>query len=282
MGPVDYLAGRASADARIETLSVGMTTDGVSVYLVDDRGSTSVLQVSPPKFPNVILEATHKITAAREALGEDLGGSIPVPLDQWEVNGISCALFNAFTPLSRGRVKRFFQLQKLKSPVLAWLRQIAVIDRGPAEQAELCLKALAQCPYERLHAPAISALERIANGSFTPRKRVMHGDMTLGNILLDPSKSREFIIIDWRGSEVDGYPIFDLVKFAEASGLKRSALRAELSGHAERLACEIEDSRSYLLSALGHIWRNLDQFPPERFAAMANRNLNTLDAALDG
>ena len=282
MGPVEYLAGRASADARIETLSVGMTADGVSVYLVDDRGSTSVLQVSPPKFPNVILEATHKITTAREALGEDLGGSIPVPLDQWEVNGISCALFKAFTPLSPGRVRRFFQLQKLKIPVLGWLRQIAAIDRGPADEAERCLKAVAECPYETLHAPALKALDRMANGFFSPRRRVMHGDMTLGNVLLDPSKTREFMIIDWRGSEANGYPVFDLVKFAEAVGLRPNALRAELTSHAERLACEIEDSRSYLLTALGHIWRNLDQFPPERFAAMANRNLNTLDAALHG
>jgi hypothetical protein len=281
MGPVEYLAGRASADAWIETLSVGMTVDGVGVYLVND-GGTSVLQVSPREFPKVVFELTEKIDAARKVLGEKLGWCIPVPLDRWEVNGISCALFEAFTPISRGRVRRFLQLEKIKSPVLSWLGQIAAIDRGPADEAERCLKALVGCPYDTLRTSAIGALNRLERGSFAPRYRVMHGDLTLGNVLLDRSKRREFMIIDWRGSDVDGYPIFDLVKFAEAVGLRPRALRAELSEHANRLACEIEDTRSYLLMGLGYIWLNLDQFPPERFAAMADRNLNTLDAALHG
>jgi len=281
MEPLEYLDGRASADARIETLSVGMTADAVCVYLVKD-GGTSVLHVSSSAFPDVVLESTQKIEAAREVLGEKLSRCIPLPLDHWEVDGISCALFEQFTPISRGRVTRFVQLGKIRSPVLAWLRQIAAIDRGPATEAERCLKALAHCPYETLSALAISALRRIEDGSFAPRARVMHGDLTLGNILLDPSKTREFMIIDWRGSDVDGIPIFDLVKFAEAVRMRPTALRAELAVHAERLGCEIQDTRTYLVTALGHIWLYLDQFPPERFAAMAQRNINTLDTALHG
>jgi hypothetical protein len=281
MGPLEYLAGRASGDARIKTLSVGMTADATCVYLVND-GGTSVLQVSSPAFPDVVRESTEKIEAAREVLGGNLGSCIPAPLDQWEVNGISCALFEAFTPISRGRLRRFLQLGKIRSPVLAWLRQIVAVDRGPAKEAERCLEALAQCPYESLREHAISALDSITSGSFEPRARVMHGDLTLGNVLLDPSKKREFMIIDWRGSDVNGYPIFDLVKFAETVRLRPGELRTELGAHAEKLACDIQDTRAYLLAALGHIWLNLEQFPPKRFAAMARRNLNTLDAALNG
>jgi hypothetical protein len=258
-----------------------MTADAVCVYLVND-GGTSVLQVSSPAFPDVVRELTQKIAAAREVLGVHLGSPIPVPLDQWQVNGVSCALFEEFTPISRGRLTRFLQLRKIRLPVLAWLRQIAAIDRGPANEAKRCLQALAKCPYETLSALATNALERIEDGSFAPRSRVMHGDLTLGNVLLDPSNIREFMIIDWRGSDVDGYPIFDLVKFAEAVRLRPRALRFELAAHAERLACDIQDTVFYLVTALGHIWLNLDQFPPERFAAMAKRNLNTLDAALNG
>jgi thiamine kinase-like enzyme len=258
-----------------------MTADAVCVYLVND-GATSVLQVSSPAFPDVVRESAQKIEVAREVLGGELGSFIPAPLDQWRVNGVSCALFEEFTPIARGRLLRFIQFGKIRSPVLAWLHQIAAIDRGPAKEAERCLQALAQCPYENLRAPAIRALERIRSGFFAPRARVMHGDLTLGNILLDSSKRREFVIIDWRGSDVDGYPIFDLVKFAEALGIGPKALRAELSEHAKTLACEIEDTRSYLVMALGYIWLNLDQFPPERFAAMAKSNLKTLDAALHG
>jgi hypothetical protein len=98
---------------------------------------------------------------------------------------------------------------------------------------------------------------------------------------LDPSGEREFMVIDWRGSQVDGFPIFDLVRFAESAGLSSKALRAELAQHAERLECGIGDTRDYLSAALGLIWANLDQFPPERFALMGTRNLQTLEAALN-
>src|SRR5689334_14768313 len=100
MNPLDYLAGRASSDARIRLLSRGMTADGVSVYLVKD-GSSKILQVSPPAFPDVIRQSVEKIAAARSVLGGDLGGVIPIPLDHWEVNGISCAFFEELQPISR-------------------------------------------------------------------------------------------------------------------------------------------------------------------------------------
>jgi thiamine kinase-like enzyme len=166
--------------------------------------------------------------------------------------------------------------------VLAWLREIATIDRGPASNAESCLQALARCPYPSLRAAANDVLDRKGGNNIVLTATVMHGDLTLGNVMLDPSRSRDFMIIDWGGSSVDGFPIFDLVKFAEAVRLPTRRLRAEIAAHAGILGCAIQDTRSYLTAALGHIWLNLEQFPPERFAAMAERNLNTLDGALNG
>src|SRR5947209_17543198 len=114
MLPEDCLGGRASAQARIRLLSGGMTADGVSVYLVDDHG-TKVLQVSPANFPNMVREAVDKIQIARAVLGGTLASVIPATLDQWEIGGISCALFEAFKPLSPPPVKRFFQLNRISA-----------------------------------------------------------------------------------------------------------------------------------------------------------------------
>jgi hypothetical protein len=88
------------------------------------------------------------------------------------------------------------------------------------------------------------------------------------------------MIIDWGGSSVDGLGIFDLVKFAESARLSPRALNAELTAHAERLGCSLPQTRIYLVAALGYIWHNLNQFPAEKFAMMAESNLGTLDAAL--
>lgn len=229
----------------------------------------------------VIREAVERNRIAREALGPELGDVIPTPLAQWETQGISCALFEQFRPISSGRLRRQLQLRSIAPRVLRWLRGVAQLDRGTSTKPEEAFQALAGCPYEALRDAAIGALNCVKIGAFLPRKRVMHGDFWTGNVLLDASGKREFIVIDWGGSSVDGLPIFDLVRFAESARMPASSLRRELRAHAERLACGIADTRLYLLGALGLIWRDLGEFPPERFAAMATRNLQTLDAALN-
>jgi hypothetical protein len=280
MGELDYLAGRATANARIQLLSSGITDDGTNVYLVNDP-CPSVLKVSPPAFPRVVREMTRKAKLARQVLGKELGWPIPAPIDQWEIDGVSCALFDRLTPISFRRLTRFIQLRKITPKVLKWLRDVAEHDRGVNEDAENCLRALAECPYRALCEPAKEALDRVRAGSFIARSRVMHGDLWVGNTLLDPSGIHDFMVIDWRGSNVDGFPIFDLVTFAGSAALRPKILRAELAAHAARLDCEIKDTRIYLAAALGYIWLHLDQFPPERFEAMGRRCLETLENALN-
>lgn len=260
----------------VRVLSGGLAADSAIVYLLGD----TVLQVSPPDYPHVIREMTAKADLAREKLGPDLARPIPNPLGEWEINGVSCALFEKFNPISSNRLIRIVQRRKLSGLVLAWLRGVSAVDGGPNVRAIDCIAAMADCPSEFLQFAAQKALAAVKSRRFEARSRVMHGDLWVGNVLLDPSGEREFIIIDWRGSEADGFPIFDLVRFAGSLGLSSRALRIELAAHAERLGCALQDTRTYLLAALGHIWMNLDQFPAERFAAMGDSSLRRLDSAL--
>lgn len=277
MSAIGHLAGTPWAKACVRVLSEGMTGDATGVYLV----SSTVLQVSPPSFPTVIRQAVQKAKSARDALGPWLGDVILDPLDEWEMNGVTCALFEQLTPIAAGRFKRRLELNRATPHVLTWLRQVAATSRPGNCGMDACLRALTECPYEFLREGARSALATIATERFQPRSTVMHGDFWTGNIMLDPSGARDFVVIDWRGSMVEGYAIFDLVKFAESAGLGAKLLRRELGEHADALGCRVEDTRPYLLAALGHIWLNLDQFPVDRFAAMARSNLRTLDRAID-
>ena len=257
-------------------VSSGATADGTNVYLV---GAT-VLKVSPPAFPNVIREMTDKARLAREALGADLGRVIPRPLGEWQMEGASCALFEELAPISSARVRRSIQLSKIRPKLLQWLREVARVDRGVSTQTRLHLNSLANCPFPALQHDAKLALAKLNDGDFYPRATVMHTDLWLGNIMLDPLGKRDFVVIDWRGSTTDGYPIFDLIKLAESFRLTPKALKAELDSHADALGCSLDNMRNYLTAALGYVWHHLDQFPPERFAAMAERNLRTLGNAL--
>jgi hypothetical protein len=250
------------------------------VYLVRD-GGTSVLKVSPPPYPDAIEEMVEKAKLARQALGERLGSCIPVPIDQWRTNGVSCGLFEELVPISKNRLIRFAQRKRITPLVLRWLRDIASLDRGPNRDAISYLNALAGCPFEPLRLAADRAFAEINANALVLRSTVIHGDLWLGNVMLDPSGERDFMIIDWGGSSVDGLGIFDLVKFAESARLSPRALNAELAAHAERLGCSLPQTRIYLVAALGYIWHNLNQFPAEKFAMMADNNLRTLEKALD-
>jgi hypothetical protein len=276
MGAAAQLIGTPWANACDRVLSQGLTADSATVCSV---GAT-ILKISPPAFPTVIEEMVLKARAARDALGPDLNDPIPVPLDQWEMNGVTCALFEQLTPISSNRLKRSFQLHKTTPLILAWLRGIAAIDRGPSRTINACVRALADCPYEMLRDAASRALAQLEAENFVGRSMVMHGDLWIGNIMLDPSSTRGFMLIDWRGCEVDGYPIFDLVRFADSAKLSPVSLKSELEAHAALLGCEPADTRFYLLAAFGHFWLHLDQFPPERFNAMARRCLEVWDRAI--
>lgn len=271
--------GSAGSTAIPELLSSGLLEDCASVYRVDHN---RVLKVSPAAFPNVAREMAEKADLARNSLGEGLRWAVAIVLRQWEVDGVSCALFEELTTISNKRLKRFIQVRRVTPAVLGWLRDVAALDRGISNQGETCLQALAECPYETLRRPAEAALASVRSGVFVLRSRIMHGDFWVGNVMLDPNGIRPFVVIDWRGSTLDGFPIFDLVKFAQSSGLSRKLFRAELGAHADRLGCDIRETRNYILAALGYIWLHLEQFPPERFLAMGESCLGAVDNALNG
>ena len=121
------------------------------------------------------------------------------------------------------------QVNRVKPQVLSWLRNVASIDGGVSSKAALCLEALAECPDQALRDAADQGLARLRACDFVPKSRVMHGDFWIGNVMLDPSALRDFVVIDWRGSAVDGFPIFDLVKFAQSLKLPPYVLRRELA-----------------------------------------------------
>jgi len=276
---IDYLGGRVSPHIGLRLLSSGMTADATQTFLVGEV-PPKVLQISPAAFPDVVRQAAEKSQLAQAALGSALGWAVVTPIETWDIDGVSCALFEQLTPMAAKGLRRRFQIRRMTPAVLGWLRGVAALDRGANRDAYKCLSALANCPYESLRAAADESLDRLNHGAFSPRSRVMHTDFWIGNLLLDPGGDLDFRVIDWRGSKVDGFPIFDLIRFAESVKLSPKKLRRELEAHSQQLGCELGDLRSYLLAALGSVWLNLDQFPPERFASLAERVLRTLEQAL--
>ncbi len=68
---------------------------------------------------------------------------------------------------------------------------------------------------------------------------------------------------------MDGFAIYDLMRFAGSFRLSPQMLREELAAHAAALGVPVEQTGTYLMAGLGHYARNLGQFPLPRFRAMA-------------
>ncbi len=79
-----------------------------------------------------------------------------------------------------------------------------------------------------------------------------------------------FVVIDWAGSELKGFPFYDLVRFALSVGMPPRALGAQLVRHRQVLGVDSTDAMSSLLSALGHIAIHLECFPMERYLLMVH------------
>jgi aminoglycoside phosphotransferase (APT) family kinase protein len=122
----------------------------------------------------------------------------------------------------------------------------------------------------RLHRAVDHALERLDGGHVEPHFVPMHGDFWAGNILSARNPdSYPFAVIDWRGSETNGYPIFDLIRLAGSYHFTARRLRDELERHARILGCTVEDTRIHLLAAIGHFAVDRGEMPVDALLKMA-------------
>jgi hypothetical protein len=241
-----------------------------------------VVAVSPSLFPDVVAEECLKAAQMRSQLG-DLGAPILEPLDTGRIQTSSYAVLPYRRPLSRRRGMQWIHGMRLKPHLLEWLLQVTQ-RRGAAcdvARYEAALKALAATVAADSATAALlrTAENQLTSGRFAPRASPMHGDLWKGNVLRGVGATA-FTLVDWRGSETHGFPIFDLIRAAQSFGLAPKALYRELQLHRAALGCQVEDLPLYLLGALGHYAAHLGEMPPALFRAMADECARHLSCAL--
>jgi hypothetical protein len=179
-------------------------------------------------------------------------------------------------PLSENRLLFVLQKRLVAPIILEWLRGLVREATGPSEDAyrefQLSLEALAALKTllgAEITNAAIDGMVRLSNRHFAPKFCPMHGDLWKGNIIYAPDKSLK--IIDWRGSRMrGGYGLFDLIKFAQSFKIKGEKLRTEITIHSQFLECDATGALTTLLASCGHIYRNLEEFPLERFVELTS------------
>jgi Phosphotransferase enzyme family len=187
-------------------------------------------------------------------------------------------------PMSKNKLVLAWQRTAVRPLALRWLRGLVdLAEPASTQAADKFVAALHHLagrdvlPHD-IRSAAKASIAKISAKEANPCFVPMHGDFGLENILT--SKNTPLVVIDWRGSLVQGFPIYDLIRLAGSLNLPPALLRAELAYHAKSLEASEQDTRIFLLAALGHFSANLGEFPVDRFRALAIETFSVLGAAL--
>jgi hypothetical protein len=180
--------------------------------------------------------------------------------------------------------------------VLRWLRDVARQTRQPI--AATMLEAHYTSPLRTMASAELfplamrqaagRALERLQTSAWQPYSTLEHNDFWTGNLLLPRDRvsakfhPRGFIVIDWEGVRLAGYPVFDLVRFAASARVPRLLLRVELHRLRRILGCQAQDLGGYVLAALGAMAQNLGYFPEHRFRELGVESFDAIASAAYG
>jgi hypothetical protein len=270
--------------------TAGLLPDTTYKYLAFDHMGRhfAVVIDSPENAPSIVARNVDRRREASEALGR-LGGVILKPMQSGTVDGRSYAIYPYCQPLYESRAAWALQRLWLRPAMLTWLRAATEVTRDRPSSQELewafadplqHIVSMEQMP-QALRDGARVARSRLESGAWKPYVCLMHGDLWKGNVLLAPGSYRwdRFSLIDWGGSLVRGYAMFDLIRLSLSFKLGGKGLKREIQDHCRTLECELTDSRSYLLTALGHLGLNLEHFPINRYVQMSSTCWNHLNSA---
>ncbi|MCE9660679.1 MAG: aminoglycoside phosphotransferase family protein [Burkholderiales bacterium] len=261
-----------------------------AVVFTPEARPALLVMIAPAAYPDCVRDAFGRAEAARLALGGTIGEAVQVALCKGFAASQSFAVVPYLRPRGSGRLRQRWERLRLRGPVLAWLREAtrrtvsvppegALADGFVEPLRALCAHAAVG---EQVRSAARASLGALEAGRWQPRWVLAHNDLWIGNLLRRPSVrdgAPAFAVIDWGGSRVRGYPMYDLLTMATSIRLPTASLRRELRQHSALLGCEPAHAKDHLLAALGALALDLGEWPVERFAATARQFVSLMDEA---
>ncbi len=269
--------------------------DHTYVFMVTSQnGCKYVLIISNNQYPKMVRRAIDKIQEAKSILYGWPQNVVEMPILIGDLNNNSYGLWLFRNPISKNRYIRFVQKIVLGNKVKAWLETIAAqtrkndlsqdtINNNFIEpiNALLTISKLTHLLSNDCHI----VLANISSGNFKPIHVLQHSDLWHGNILIsnvfrlfNPSNNG-FVIIDWAGSRISGYPFFDLITLSISLNNYPAKTTRYIESMMLIFKCSRADVLAYYLCALGKLYQELENFPEDRFVNLCENSLNHLTLA---
>ncbi|MCC5983188.1 MAG: hypothetical protein JJU42_02380 [Rhodobacteraceae bacterium] len=269
----------------------GDVVDATEKFWLGEEGAPAAyfVSVSAPGFPDSVAIWTEAGRRVSRKLSPRLARTVALPALEGSCQGRSFAVWPRYSDWSAHRPLRLAELNVRAPSVVTWLRDLARETIRPlAAKDTVTERHMAPLEYlaqevalpDSVRRQAETELEFIENSTPALVGTAHHGDFWFRNILLDRSPllpGAQLRVIDWGAARTDGYPFYDLMRFLFSMRLFPSASRARLlRRYASALDIDVRYCGLYLLSALGALGLNRDQFPLEGYVALVSRQHENL------
>lgn len=256
----------------------------------DELGLLVISSAVDPLASERAADVTRRV---REQLGPDAGSVVLEPLAVGRLGKRSYVMWPFHRVLHASRVANLARRLHLYPRVLRWLIDVVQKTAMPVPQSAIersyasTLLSIADEPHfsVAMRDAAGRALVKVKSKRWQPYHALEHNDLWTGNLLAPRDRraarqhARGFIVIDWEGARFEGYPVLDLVRFAQSAGLPNAWLKHELAKLRNPLRCELSDMPGYALAALGAMGQTLGYFPVDRFRELATETFELVRAA---
>lgn len=299
-----------------EHVSVGLgdTLDAVTIRPIAKLGGVTVIDTSLPfyidgksqrddvvlllsskHFPLVVNEDVDKAQAISRLLHASTSQNISRPLLTDSYGEQSYAVFERLQPMAENRAVRYLQKRYFFPKVASWLSELAMQTRRHYHD-EIEIQNLFIEPLQSISTSSDMptnirefsehCISKALDCSSTLFTVAEHGDFWSGNVLFRRTLPRnlspflgDFVVIDWRGSNIRGYPCSDLVRYC-LSCYRPKSIHVGNALRNYNASLEIENFQVgiYLLASVGRLGLNLDQMPRDLYLVLCERIFSLMGA----
>jgi aminoglycoside phosphotransferase (APT) family kinase protein len=260
--------------------------DATSKFLVrDDAGNAEfVVLCSGAGGPGMVARGVQRAREVAAALGQDLGRPVLLPLGEGDVHGRTFAVFPYCTPLIESGARWWIQRSFLRPRLVRWLVDASRQTTVPVPDAEhehRVLLPLHQLRADEGHSQELrmlagEALSAARALKWQPKHVFMHDDLWLGNVLIDQRSAGgpvfgRFTIIDWAGSRVRGYPLYDFLRLSISFGLTGSLFFRALHKYCAALDYTRSEAGYAFVHTAADLGQRLEHWPRASYFSTINR-----------